>query len=81
MNNKCELCNQEFNKDYEIKCPTCGTEEIKQEANFSSFTMDYKTNEILLTVYSKGSQLQTRLTERDVDSMKNWFGLAKHMQS
>jgi len=24
MNNKCDFCNQEFNKDYESKCPTCG---------------------------------------------------------
>lgn len=81
MNNKCELCNQEYNKDYEKKCPTCGTEETEQEANFSSFTMDYKTNEIVLTIYTNDSQPQTRLSEKDIDSMKSWFGLAKHMQS
>lgn len=26
MNNKCDFCRQEINKDYEYKCPTCGTE-------------------------------------------------------
>lgn len=32
MNNKCDFCKQEFNKDYECKCPTCGTE-VKRMSN------------------------------------------------
>lgn len=31
MLNKCVFCNQEFNKDYERKCPTCGRLEDKKE--------------------------------------------------
>jgi DNA-directed RNA polymerase subunit RPC12/RpoP len=28
MDNKCDFCRQEFNKDYEYKCPTCGTKVV-----------------------------------------------------
>lgn len=51
------------------------------KGNFSSFTMDYEKEEIVVTIYAKDSQLETRFTEKDIKSMQNWFALAKHMKN
>jgi hypothetical protein len=57
-----------------------GEEMEEKKGNFSSFTMDYEKEEIVVTIYAKDSQLETRFTERDIMSMQNWFALAKYMK-
>ncbi|MOA46659.1 hypothetical protein D3C78_1692040 [compost metagenome] len=54
---------------------------IENVSNSASYTMDYESNEIVVTVYTKDSQVETRFTEKDIVAMKNWFTLAKHMKS
>ena len=57
---------------------------ISMEENkgcFSSFTMDYERDEIVITIYAKDVQLETRFSEKDINSMQNWFDLAKHMKN
>ncbi|KMK77610.1 hypothetical protein [Alkalihalobacillus pseudalcaliphilus] len=53
---------------------------MKENDHSSSFTMDYDKKEIVLTVYDKDKKIKTRLTEKDIISMKSWFELAKHME-
>jgi hypothetical protein len=47
--------------------------------NPSSYIMDYEKKEIVLTIYTNNAQVETRLSEKDIIAMKNWFKLAKHM--
>jgi tRNA threonylcarbamoyladenosine modification (KEOPS) complex Pcc1 subunit len=53
----------------------------ENKGDFSSFTMDYEKDEIVVTIYAKDSQLETRFTEKDITSMQNWFDLARHMKN
>lgn len=53
----------------------------ENKGNHSSFTMDYGKSEIVVTIYAKDSQLETRFTERDIQAMQNWFDLARHMKN
>nr|WP_259547955.1 hypothetical protein [Heyndrickxia oleronia] len=53
----------------------------ESKGNFSSFTMDYERDEIVVTIYGKDSQMETRFTEKDIMSMQNWFNLAKYMKN
>ncbi|WP_165602815.1 hypothetical protein [Lederbergia galactosidilytica] len=46
-----------------------------------SFTMDYETNEIVINANVNGDMKQLRVNEKDVESMRSWFDLAKHMKS
>lgn len=45
-----------------------------------SFTMDYETNEIVINADVNGEKIQLRAREKDIDSMKSWFDLARHMK-
>jgi hypothetical protein len=49
-------------------------------SNPSSYTMDYEKKEIILTTYTKDSQVETRLTKKDIKAMGNWFELAEFME-
>lgn len=46
-----------------------------------SFTMDYENKEIVMTTVIDGEKIQLRACEKDIDSMKRWFGLARFMES
>jgi hypothetical protein len=54
---------------------------LSKKSNPSSYTMDYEKKEIVLTIYTNNSQPETRLTEKDIEAMRNWFKLAKHMEN
>lgn len=45
-----------------------------------SFTMDYKTSEIVMKSIIEGKEFQLRVCEKDIKSMQSWFDLAKHMK-
>ena len=45
-----------------------------------SFTMDYESKEIVLTTFIDDEKIQLRACEKDVDSMKRWFDLARVME-
>lgn len=46
-----------------------------------SFTMDYESKEIVMTTVVDGKKIQLRACEKDIDSMKSWFNLARHMET
>ena len=46
-----------------------------------SFTMDYDANEIVIKTFVNGEWIQLRACEKDINSMKSWFDLAKHMKN
>lgn len=46
-----------------------------------SFTMDYERNEIVMTTVINDEKIQLRACEKDVDSMKRWFDLARFMEN
>lgn len=44
--------------------------------------MDYEANEIVINVaLDTETRVQIRASEKDIDSMKSWFDLAKHMEN
>ncbi|OAK70071.1 hypothetical protein ABB05_12875 [Lederbergia galactosidilytica] len=55
--------------------------EIVEVIKYWSFTMDYETNEIVINANVNGDMKQLRVNEKDVESMRSWFDLAKHMKS
>ena len=44
-----------------------------------TYTMDYETNEIVMTTYVDGEKMELRACEKDVKSMQRWFDLARAM--
>lgn len=53
--------------------------EVLEERNRYSFTMDYESKEIVMTTIIDDKKIQLRACEKDVDSMKRWFDLARAM--
>ena len=51
-----------------------------EKVQYWSFTMDYETNEIVINTLVNEEKIQLRASEKDVDSMKSWFDLARHMK-
>lgn len=43
--------------------------------------MDYDTNEIVITTYVNEEKVEIRVSEKDIESMKRWFRLAKHLNN
>lgn len=52
-----------------------------KKVDYWSFTMDYETNEIIINAIVNEEKIQLRASEKDIDSMKSWFDLARHMQN
>lgn len=46
-----------------------------------SFTMDYESKEIVMNTVIDDEKIQLRACEKDIDSMKRWFDLARFMES
>lgn len=45
-----------------------------------SFTMDYESKEIVMTTVIDDEKIELRACEKDIDSMKRWFDLARAME-
>lgn len=50
-----------------------------RKVDFWSFTMDYETEEIVMTATIDGERFQLRAIEKDIDSMKRWFEIDRYM--
>lgn len=46
-----------------------------------SFTMDYESKEIVMSTVIDDEKIQLRACEKDIDSMKRWFDLARIMDN
>ena len=52
-----------------------------EKVDYWSFGMDYEKEEIVINALVNEEKIQLRVSEKDIDSMKSWFDLAKHMKN
>lgn len=63
-----------------IKNVAANLNEDLVKIQYWSFTMDYKTEEIVMKTVVDGKDVQLRACEKDIKSMQSWFDLARHMK-
>lgn len=66
--------------DVTVRTSYEGAESVEERIRYS-FTMDYKSKEIVMTTFIDGEKVQLRACEKDIDSMKRWFDLARLMEN
>lgn len=55
--------------------------ELLKKVDYWSFGMDYEKEEIVINALVEEEKIQLRICEKDINSMKSWFDLARHMKN